>query len=90
MIRRRILWRNFPGRYWLWRHRNHAYRRLIKPTYSCSCGSTFTPKETPMREIPDVPAIDAGDEDPDLLAGDPTEAEHDLDIDAFTDEEDDQ
>lgn len=43
-----------------------------------------------MPENPDVPAIDAGDEDPDLLAGDPTEAEHDLDIDVFTDEEDDQ
>lgn len=44
---RRILWRNFPGRYWLWWHDGprHAYRRLIRPVWTCSCGSSYTPPE---------------------------------------------
>jgi hypothetical protein len=36
---------------------------------------------------PEQPARDEGDENPDLMVGDPVEAEHDLDLDSFDDEE---
>jgi len=35
-----------------------------------------------------MPARDEGDEHPDLLAGDPVPADHELDIDAFEELED--
>ncbi len=35
----------------------------------------------------EAPALDEGDEDPDLMVGEEVEAEHDLDPNSFEDEE---
>ncbi len=39
---------------------------------------------------PQQAAMDEGDENPDLMVGEPVEAEHDLDIEAFEEESDDE